>query len=219
MSTLLKEYEVWVAMFFWLNFPVQALKTILRDAGFAEAPSPPTIQVPPPAVLEISVGPPRQTLAVYKSVKADWVPDKFMLGLGGTATDVLEVLERLRDSFERHKYPLDQVCHYYEITLPPQPVDLDGFVEKLRQRLGIEVSLGGEKLRPFSISLSNFDMPVTREKFYKWLYVSLNPDANSPNRRVFIQVVKRETRFNNVVEFVRSINKVINEVIGFIEGA
>lgn len=226
MSTLLKERKVMVAMFFWLRFPEQTLKVILKDAGFTEAPSPPTaipMGVPgiPPGIptVEISIGPTRRTLALYKSVKANWAPDKFMLELNGTIADILEIMEKIKDSFKKHKYPLDKVCHYYEITFPPQPVDIDGFVEKLRRKLNIEINLRGEKLKPFLISLSNFDMPVTREKFYKWLHIILNPDVNSPNQRIFIHIIKRETDIDNVVEFVKEIDMLIGKIKEFITGA
>ena len=185
--------------------PLEEVFEILKDAGFAEAPSPPTVR--PPTVravpaLEISIGPPRRTLALYKSVKANWVPDKFMLELDGTKTDVLEIMESIRDSFKKHRYPLDQICHYYEITFPPQPVDIDSFIEKLRQKFDIEMNLGEEKLKPFTISLSNFDMPVTREKFYKWLHVRIEPDVNASQERVLIEIIKREMNVDQMIKFL-----------------
>lgn len=221
MSTPPRAYRVVVAMFFWLGFPEQTLRSILRDAGFAEAPSPPPIPAAAPGMpaVEISIGPVRRSLASYKSVKASWVPDKFMLELDGAVNDVLEAMGRIRASFEKHKYPLDRVCHYYEITFPPQPIDVDGFVEKLRPGLGVGMDLGGEELKPFSISLSNFDMPVTKERFYRWMHVTLNPDVNSPDRRAFVHTAKRGTGFDSVVESVKGIGAVTAKMKGFVEGA
>ncbi len=62
-------------------------------------------------------------------------------------------------------------------------------------------------------------MPVTKEKFYKWLHITLNPDVNSPNQRVVIHIIKRETNIDKVIEFVRRIDTLIGKIKEFVGGA
>ncbi len=207
-STLVNEYRVAVSMVFWLSVPEPTLRRILRDAGFSEAPAPPpTISLVPG--VEVVLGPPRKLLALYRSVKISWDSAKFLLIFEGVVRDVVEALKAVEPSFSKHGYPLSKVCHYYEANFVAQPLDIDSFVSKLREKVGIELKIGNEVLMPFSISFSNAEEPISREHFYKWLHIIINPDVNAPQKRVFVQIIKRDTDFHSILKFVEGIGSVL----------
>lgn len=210
MSVLIDRYRVVVSVFFWLNFPEAALRRVLREAGFAEVAAPlPSVSIAPG--VELSVGGPKRVLASFKSVRVSWDSVKFVLSFEGVAGDVAEGLRAFRDAFERLGYSLRDVCHYYEFSFDPQPVDVDGFVEGLRSRVDLSLDVG-EELKPFSISFSNYDRPVSRECFYKWFHLSVEPDVNAPNRRVVLRIVKRDVDFEDVLKFIDGLDELIERV-------
>jgi len=108
-------------------------------------------------------------------------------------------MESIRDSFKKHKYPLDQICHYYGITFPPQPVDIDSFIEKLRQKFDIEMNLGEEKLRPFTISLSNFGMPVIVHFLFDQIKRAFMQRCWSEEEKISEKIAMRHELFKNEV--------------------
>ncbi|MEM1610142.1 MAG: hypothetical protein QXQ57_00665 [Sulfolobales archaeon] len=211
MSALTTEYHASVAMFFWLNIPEATLRKILRDAGFAEAMAPPPKVSIAPGV-EIALGPPRRPLASYKSVRISWDDVKFLLAFEGVVGDVVEALKAVGQSFSRHGYPLDKICHYYEVSFEPQPLDIDNFVTKLREKLGIGLRIGDEVLKPFSISFSNEEEPISKESFYRWFHIIINPDVNAPQKRIYVQVIKREVDFHLVLKFIEDIDKILESI-------
>lgn len=214
MSTLVNEYRVTVLVFFWLNIPEPTLRRILHDAGFAEVTAPPPRIYLAPGV-EVALGPPMRLLASYKSVRINWDDVKFLLVFEGVVKDVIEALRVAEPSFNKHGYPLSKICHYYEVNFAAQPLDIDNFVGKLREKLSVELKIGNEVLRPFSISFSNVEEPISREHFYRWLHITINPDVNAPQKRVFVQVIKRDTDFHSTLEFVENIDKILELIRKF----
>jgi len=214
MSVLIKDYRAVVAIFFWLSIPEPTLRKVFLDAGFREvvAPLPPIPVIPG---IQVTVTPPRKAIASYKSVKVSWDESKFMLSLEGVIDDLVEVLKAVKESFNMNGYPLEKVCHYYEVTFVTQPVDIDGFVVNLRKKFSVEIVVGDEKLKPFSISFSNATEPITKENFYRWMHISINPDVNAPQKRVFLQVIKRDVDFNRVVRFLEDIRSLIEQLKKF----
>jgi len=208
MSILVSEYNINVSIFFWLNIPELTLRRILRNAGFTETTAPPP-SLPIAPGIQITLGPPRKHLALYKSVRISWNDAKFMLNFEGKIEDVIEAMKTVEPSFAKHGYPFEKVCHYYEVTFTMQPVDIDNFVNNLRNKIDLELKIGDETLKPFSISFSNLEEPISREHFYRWLHIIINPDVNAPQRRVFIQIIKRDTDFQSILKFVENINEVL----------
>jgi len=214
MSTLVSEYRVAVSIFFWLSIPEPALRRILRNAGFTEVTAPPPSISLAPGV-EIALGPPRKPLASYKSVKISWDDVKFLLAFEGVVKDVAEALRAIEPSFNKHGYPLSRVCHYYEVNFMAQSLDIDNFVSKLREKVSVELKMDNEVLRPFSISFSNAEEPTSREHFYKWLHITINPDVNAPQKRVFVQIIRRDTDFHSTLKFIENINGILELVRKF----
>ena len=165
--------------------------------------------------IQLAIGPPIRPIASYKSVKVSWNNEKFLLELNGVVEDVIEGLKVIDTSFNKFSYPLKKICHYYEITFDPQPVDIDNFVTKLRSKVNLEFPFNGEILKPFSISFSNVDEPITRECFYRWLHIRMDPDANAPQKRVIIQIIKRDTDFNTVLKFIEELDTLISNIINY----
>ncbi len=214
MSTLINEYRVVTSMFFWLNIPEPTLRKILLDAEFTEVtPPPPRLSLTPG--LEIALGSPRKSLASYKSVRISWDDIKFLLALEGVVKDVAEALRAIEPSFNKHGYPLNKICHYYEVNFTAQPLDIDNFINKLRKKVNVELKIDDNLLKPFSISFSNTDEPISREHFYKWLHISINPDVNATQKRVFIQIIKRDIDFHSMLKFIENIDKTLELIKGF----
>jgi len=190
---------------------------ILSKAGFSKVISKlPSLTVAPGVT--VGVGPARRQIASYKSVKVSWDNVKFLLSFEGSIEEVIEALRLIEKSFEEYGYPLEKVCHYYEITFPEQPIDVDNFVKKLRRSVNLSLSLNDERLKPFSISLSNFEEPISGQNFYKWLHVSISPDVNTPNKRVVLSIIKRDVELKSVIEFLQNISKLINYIKSAWEG-
>jgi len=173
---------------------------VLKDAGFSEVVSRlPSLPIAPG--VQVVLSPSRRLVASYKSVRVSWDSAKFMLGFEGNLEDVVEALESVMSSFDKHGYLPEKVCHYYEVSFMSQPLDIEGFVSNLRNKANIELKIGNEVLRPFSISLSNLEAPISREYFYKWFHITVNPDVNAHQRRVFVQIVKRDTDLKSTINF------------------
>ena len=204
----LNNYKLKLGLFFWLSIPEITLRKILVESGFMEAPQ----QLPSifPGV-QVQVGPER-VIATYKSLKATWNEAKFSLGFEGNANDLLEVLKTIASTFDKYHYPLDKVCHYYEVNLAPFPLETNAFVSKLRDEVTLELRVNNTVLKPFSISFSNVEEPISREYFYKWMHVIINPDVNASQRRIFVQIIKRETRFNEIVIFIENIPSIMESI-------
>jgi hypothetical protein len=213
-SSLISEYKIVVSFFFWLNMPDFVLRKIVRDANFTETPQPKPLRIAPG--IELAPGP-LMPLASYKSVKVDWNSEKFMLLFEGTVNDVVEALNMIKESFNKHNYSLEKICHYYEITFPSQPLDIDGFVSSLRKKVNLGLTIDGEELKLFSISLSNVEEPISREYFYKWFHISISPDVNAPQKRIAIQIIKRETSFEALLNFLKNIDNIIEELRSFLK--
>jgi len=211
MSTLISEYNISVSVFFWLNVPETTLRIILRDAGFTEVTAPPSGFSLAPGI-QITLGPPRKHLASYKSVRISWDDAKFLLNFEGKMEDVAEALRMIEPSFDKHGYSLKKVCRYYEVNFGAQPVDVYNFVSNLRNKANLELKIGDEELKPFSISFSNLEEPISREHFYKWLHISINPDVNASQKRVFVQIIKREVDFESTLKFLESIDGVLESI-------
>ncbi len=217
MSTPAGGYKVSVAVFFWLNLPEPILMEVLKDAGFSEVVSRlPSLPIAPG--VQVVLSPSRRLVASYKSVKVNWDSAKFMLSFEGDVEDVVEALESVMSSFDRHGYPPEEVCHYYEVSFAPQPLDIGGFVSNLRGKANIELKVGNEVLRPFSISFSNFEAPISRERFYKWFHITVTPDVNAPQRRVFVQIIKRDTDLKSTLNFLKNIGKILQYIREFFTG-
>ena len=178
--------------------PEPALRKILIDAGFSEIAAPPRITLVPGIEVGVTHGPIR-SIGVFKSVRAGWNPERYALHLEGEINDVIEAFEKIRISFKEHAYDLDKICHYYEIVLPDQPVDIKGYIKALRKTLNFSFNLGGEIMMPYEVSFSNAESPVSQEYFYKWFHISIKPDANNTENRAILQIIKRETNGDSVV--------------------
>ena len=214
MSSLVSKYIIDVAIFFWLRLPESVIRTILHDAGFSEIVAP-MRGIPIAPGVEIPIGPARRPIASFKSVKVSWDDVKFLLAFEGVVKDVAEALRAIEPSFNKHGYPLSRVCHYYEANFMAQPLDIDSFVSKLRKKVSAELKIDNEVLRPFSISFSNAEEPISREHFYKWLHITINPDVNAPQKRAFIQIIRRDTDFHSTLKFIENINGILELVRKF----
>ena len=216
MSLLIDRYRIIVSLFFWLRFPEETLRRILGDAGFPLMATPltplPSIQVAPG--VRLTVGGLKQ-ISSFKSVKIGYDDVKFMLNFEGVVNDVVEALKRVEPSFRKFGYPLEDVCHYFEVTFPPQPIDVDGFVQALRRSVRVNLDIHGEKLAPFSISFSNFEEPISKDHFYTWFHVSLEPDVNAPGKRLLLRIIKRDTSLNKVIAFLEGLEQLIDRVKAF----
>lgn len=211
MSMLVEEYVVSVSISFWLDMPEPTLRRILGDAGFTlVATPPPSFPIAPG--IQVTLGPPRRHIASYKSVRISWDDSKFMLNFEGKVKDVVEALKMVEPSFSKHGYPLEKVCHYYEVNFVTQPLDIDNFVDALRNKTNLELKIGDKVLRPFSISFSNIEEPISREHFYKWLHITITPDVNAPQKRVFVQIVKRDIDFKSTLKFIENIERILEQI-------
>lgn len=208
---LVEEYMVNVSIFFWLSMPESTLKVILSNAGFTLVTTPPPSFSIAPGV-QVTLGPPRRHIASYKSVRISWDESKFMLNFEGKVKEVVEALKVVEQSFSKHGYSLEKVCHYYEVNFAPQPLDINNFIDNLRNKTNLELKIDGEILRPFSISLSNVEKPISREHFYKWLHIIIRPDVNAPQKRVLVQIVKRDIDFKAMLKFVESIEEILKQI-------
>ena len=208
MSSLISEYQVSISIFFWLNFAEPILRKIAKDAGFNE------IFVPEPTLgpgIELRISLQKQ-IAVYKRVKISWNNIKYMLNIEGPLSEVVEAFKLIKESFTKHRYDLEKTCHYYEITFPPQPVDFDNYITVLRNKVKFDLKVDGEILKPFRISLSNTEEPINNDQFYRWTHITIDPDVNAPQNRVFLGIIKRETDFNKALRFLESITSIINNL-------
>ncbi len=129
--------------------------------------------------------------------------------------DVAEALRAIEPSFSKHGYPLSRVCHYYEVNFIPQPLDIDNFVSKLREKVSAELKMDNEVLRPFSIAFSNAEELISREHFYKWLHITINPDVNASQKRAFVQIIRRDTDFHSTLKFIENIDRVLELIRNF----
>lgn len=218
-SSFNSEYNINMAAFFWLNMPESILVEILKEAGFTEIRKPPqTIDIFPG--VKLRMGPPTVPLARFKSITAEYNSEKFMLGLKGLISDVREILEPLAKAFEKFNYSLDSIIKYYEITFPPQPLNVEHGVSALRRniKLAKPLKLFNENLNIFTISFSNTTSPIGPENFNRWFHIRLEPDVQNTEKRLYLHIIKREKEFKKCLKFLDQIETVLKNIKEFLEG-
>jgi len=216
-STLSTEYNISVAIFFWLGIPESTLIEILKAANFTEIRRPPrTVEIAPG--VKIGVGPPVVQLASFQSAVAEYNPEKFMLNLRGAITDVIEAFKTLPEAFKRHGYSVNSLVRYYEVTFPSQPLDVKNAVNALRKNIKLTkpLKLFNENLNIFSLSLSNVESPIGAENFNKWFHIRIDPDVQNTNKRVYIHIIKREKEFKKCLTFLEQIEAILQNIKEFL---
>jgi hypothetical protein len=220
-SKLVERYVVSFATFFTLNVPDALLRKAFSEKNNFKPLPPP---LPPPSarpLLEITIGPPRVPIAEYLSAtRIEYVPDKFLLDVGGPMEEVAEVVKRLHPLFSDLGYDLNEMVRYVEINFPPQPVDVKEAVRRIRS---LTTFKGGERLSElvggdvgvFSFSLSSPETPLT----LRWFHLTVDPDVNSPNARVLVRIVKRAERMSEGIDFLTKIPQILIAIKRLLEGS
>lgn len=209
----MSNYQGIITVFFWLNMDPTMLKRILRDTGgellLLEQRAPSELQVAPGVNISVGVNVP---LARINSVRISWNPDKFSLVFEGPLQEIPKILSRLEASFEKHGYSLKNVVHYYELNLRER-IEVDNFVNIIRNKIKFE----DMNLALFSLSLSNRPAPIG-EYFHEWLHIRMTPDVNSPNKWIFIQVIKRSKDLVEMINFVNELDNLIDNTLNVLKG-
>ncbi|MCR6692784.1 MAG: hypothetical protein MRT15_10355 [archaeon YNP-LCB-003-016] len=217
-SKLLEKYVVNIATFFLLNLPEGLLRRIFSEKNNFR-PSPPPLPKPPPA-MEIMIGPPRVPIAEYlTATRIEYIPDRFLLDISGPVEEVIEAVKRLPSFFSDLGYDLDKMVRYVEINFPPQPIDVKEAVRSLRSLVIFKGSehlskLVGTDVGVFSFSLSFPETPLT----LNWLHLRVEPDVNSPNSRIFVNIIKRAEKLSEGAGFLTIIPRILTVIKELLEG-
>jgi hypothetical protein len=218
-SKLVERYTVRFAIFFTLFLPEGMLRKIFSEKNNFRPILPP-LPTPPP-VVEITVGPPRMSIAEYSTAtRIEYVPERFLIEIAGPIEEVSEVVKRLPSFFDELDYDLNKMVRYIEINFTPQPIDIKDAVKNIRSKVifkGIEhlSKLVGADVNVYSFSLSFPETPLT----LNWFQISVEPDVNSPSARVYVRLIKRSERFDEGVNFLDIIPKVLTIIKELLEGS
>jgi len=169
--------------------------------------------------MEIIIGPPRMLIAEYlTATKIEYVPERFLLEVSGPIEEVNEVVKRLPSLFDELDYDLNNMVRYVEINFASQPVDIKDAVKNIQSKIilkGIErlSKLIGVDVNVYSFSLSFPETPLT----LNWFQIRVEPDANSPSTRVYVNITKRTDRFTEGVNFLTIIPQVLTTLKELLE--
>jgi len=215
-SKLVERYNVSFATFFTLILPESLLRKIFSEKNNFR----PTSPLPkPPSTMEIIIGPPRMLIAEYlTATKIEYVPERFLLEVSGPIEEVNEVVKRLPSLFDELDYDLNNMVRYVEINFASQPVDIKDAVKNIQSKIilkGIErlSKLIGVDVNVYSFSLSFPETPLT----LNWFQIRVEPDANSPSTRVYVNITKRTDRFTEGVNFLTIIPQVLTTLKELLE--
>jgi len=207
-SKLVGRYVVSFSTFFTLSIPDGILRRVFSEKNnFRPAPPLPTI----PPTMEITVGPPRMPIAEYSSAtKIEYVPDKFMLDIRGPIEEVAETAKGLPSFFNDLGYDLDKMMRYIEVNFPSQPIDIKETVRSIRSTIAFKKSgylseLIGSDVGVFSVSLSSTETPLT----LNWFHLRMDPDVNSPNSRLHVNIIKRTEKMSEGINFLTKIQQIL----------
>jgi len=200
-----------------LSLPEGLLRRVFSEKNNFR-PLPPPSPRPLPA-MEITIGPLRVPIAEYLTARIEYIPDRFLLEILGPIEEVIEVVKGLPSFFGDLGYELDKMVRYVEINFPPQPIDVKDAVRSIRSQIifkGIErlSKLVGSDVGAFSFSLSFPETPLT----LNWLHIRVDPDANSPDARVFVSITKRAEKLSEGVNFLAIIPQVLTAIKELLEG-
>jgi hypothetical protein len=207
------ELQVKVSIFFILEIPINALRTILKSEGFTEIP-----QIQQFIAPGIEIGPPRLPIASFKNTRIEYVGERYLLHSFGPLSEVIELSNLIPQLFEKQKYELDEMTRYCEFQLPYSPIEISGFINSLRSKAKVDGldklnELCENEMKPFTLSISNSDTPLNDT----WLHIGLRPDVNRPQEVMLLEIVKRTPTHAKIIEFLNLVPDVINEIKEFLK--
>lgn len=216
MSTTAQTYTATVVIFFHLDVPLAALKSIFPSGdNFTSLLGE---RIPTEIAPGLSIGPPSIGISKYKNTRIEYIGDRYMLRQNGPIPELVELNDVLPSLFEKQSYALNDLTRYCEFDSHNQPLLGKGIVDWIRDKVKVDVeSLSNtcyEELKPFIFWLSNSDNPLTN----KWLNIMFQPDINSPHSRLIWRILKRTENHKDLTEFLKNVDSIIRE-IGRIFGA
>jgi len=203
------KYNVLFSMFFWLSFREDILIDILEKAGFEKLISDEAGYVIFPGI-KVEPGP--KTIAVYNGVKVKWNHHRFNLLFEGPYEEVLESVKKVIESFSNSDYKLEDILHFIEVIVKDKRLTMDNYIKSIRRKISFTLEIHDQKLRVFSLSLSNMEVPYSSMNFYQWFHISLEPDVNSPNKVLYIKIVRRFNDFKTAITFLEKLDEIFNSI-------
>jgi len=217
-SKLVKSYEATLAIFLRLNLPIGIHQRIAELEGIS-APTElrPTISLAPGVRLSIGKPP---TIARIGNTRIEYQEDRFILRIVGPIEELAEALEKIADLYNKYHYDVNKIVRYYELDFPPQPIDIEGGVILLRKNIKTPIAeslskVFGWNLQPFTISLTYPETPLTDE----WFSVTIEPEVNAPRNRLLIRIIKRESDFSRMRDFLRDLPQKLNKLAVILAGS
>lgn len=195
---------------FILNIPVSGLKDVFRDERFIEMP----VALPPTqAAPQIMIGPPRLPIAMFKKTSVIYVPDRYRLEFVGPVNEILELKELIPALFEKHRYSFRDMTRYCELIIQFQPIEVPRVVGPIRSNITVKNiekfnEVCGYEMKPFSLSLSNLDTPLSDE----WFSIRLQPDVNRPHDEILVRIVKRTRKFDEMRTFLNKLESIFGMI-------
>lgn len=196
--------------FFKLDIQLPALKSIFSGAAnFSDL-----VGARRPAEIApgFAIGPAIMPISQYKTTKIEYIGERYALRQYGPIAELIELNQLLPSLFERQKYPLGDIVRYCELGTDFAPLMGPGVIEWIHSHVKADLeSLSkacGEELKPFSLWAANSDTPLSDE----WLNIIIQPDFNSPHSRLLWQIVKRTRTHNELTEFLKKVNSIIEEL-------
>lgn len=198
-----------VSMFFKLDMPLVGFRNTFRGIqGFSDLLGQKIPEIAP----GVTVGPPSMPISQYKTTRIEYVGDRFILKQHGPLQELVELNEILPSMFEKQNYTLKEVVRFCEVDTGFQPLLGNGVADWIRSNVKVDLEglskVCGEELKPYTFWASNSNTPLTDT----WLNVMLQPEANSPHKRLLWRIIKRTRTQSELSEFLMKMKAIIDEV-------
>ncbi len=206
--------DIAFSVFFWLPLDEKILMEILSSAGFNLISMDETgFKIFPGLIVQ----PGPRPIASYEGVKISWDAPKRNLIFHGSSDQVVVVVEKTFDLFERFSYDVNRLINFVEIVVPKFRVSRGNVVNKIREKINwaidLDIESGKYTLKAYSISFTTQQGPIGDEDFYDWFKVSIEPDNNSPDKAFYVSLIKRFKHLKDSLMFIRRIEKTIDSII------
>ena len=207
--TLPTQHHADAFLFFRLDVPIPALRSFFAGVqNFTPLGPERAVEVAP----GVSFGSPMFAIAQYKHIRIEYLSERFMLRNSGPLEELVELINQLPTLLEKQGYMLKDIVRYYEFDTQSKPMIADSVVDRVRANTQIDLSglskACGEELKPYMLWVSNLDTPLSD----KWLNITLQPEVNSPHKRLIWRIVKRTETFKEFSEFLMRTEEIIKEI-------